>query len=76
MRKQPVGGPGTIRVSQTAPEQKSLSHAVWDTLESTPGFNEGLREAEADLAAGRGVRYELKGRALRRVQPARRDGED
>jgi hypothetical protein len=57
------------RVSQTAPESKSLSSAVWGYLESIPGFNEGLREAEGELKAGRGTRYELRARALRRVKP-------
>jgi hypothetical protein len=60
---------GAARVSQTAPESTSLSAAVWGYLESTPGFNEDLRQAEADLKADRGVRFEVKGRALRRVQP-------
>ena len=60
---------GGSRASQTAPESKSLSAAVWGYLESTPGFNAGLRQAEQDLAAGRGTRYEVRGNALRRVQP-------
>ena len=60
---------GSVRVSQMAPESRSVSAGVWDSLESIPGFTEDLRAAEADLEAGRGVRYEVKGRALRRVQP-------
>ena len=56
------------RVSQTAPESKSLSAAVWGYLEAQPGFTAGLREAEADLEAGRGTRYEVRGNALHRVQ--------
>lgn len=54
--------------SQTAPETKSLSAAVWGYLESTPGFNEDLRESERQLAAGEGVRYEVRSGSLRRVQ--------
>jgi len=60
---------GSQRVSQNAPESRSMSAGVWGYLESIPGFNEDLRKAETDLEAGRGVRYEVKGRALRRVQP-------
>lgn len=56
------------RVSPTAPKSKSLSAAVWESLESIPGYTADLRAAEADLAAGRGVRYEVRGRALRRVR--------
>lgn len=67
-RTEPAQGGGS-RASQTAPESKSLSAAVWGYLESTPGFNAGLRQAEQDLAAGRGTRYEVRGNALRRVQP-------
>lgn len=67
-RKEPANGTGQ-HMSQTAPESKSLSAAVWSHLESIPGFNEDLRQAEADLDAGQGVRYELRGRALRRAKP-------
>jgi hypothetical protein len=67
--RRPVPSRDTGRVSQTAPESRSVSAGVWDSLESIPGFNEDLRVAEADLEAGRGARYEVKGRALRRVQP-------
>lgn len=67
-RTEPAQGDGS-RVSQTAPGSESLSAAVWGYLESQPGFTAGLREAEADLAAGRGTRYEVRGNALRRVQP-------
>jgi hypothetical protein len=56
------------RVSPTAPESKSLSGAVWGYLESIPGFNEDLRQAEADLAAGRGVPFEPTRRRARRSQ--------
>jgi hypothetical protein len=56
-------------VSQAAPEPKLSSAAVWGYLESIPNFNEDLRAAESDLEAGRGMRYEVKGDALRRVQP-------
>ena len=68
--RRPAPTQGTGRVSQTAPESRSVSAGVWDSLESIPGFNEDLRAAETDLEAGHGVRYEVKGRALRRVQPA------
>jgi hypothetical protein len=45
------------RVSPTAPETKSASSMVWRGLESLPGFSDELRQAEADLNAGRGVRF-------------------
>lgn len=67
-RTEPAGGTGG-HVSRTAPESKSLSAAVWTYLESQPGFTAGLREAERDLEAGRGTRYEVRGNALRRAQP-------
>ena len=41
--RQGAGG----RVSPTAPESASLSAAVWNYLESIPGFNEELRQSEA-----------------------------
>jgi hypothetical protein len=69
-RPQPASrAPARHVPAQTAPESKSVSAAVWTYLESIPGLNEDLRAAETDLEAGRGVRYEVKGRALRRVQP-------
>lgn len=46
------------RVSPTAPESKSASSMVWRGLESLPGFSKELRQAEADLKAGRGVRFD------------------
>jgi hypothetical protein len=57
MSKKPDHQAGDRRLSPTAPETRSLSHAVWGFLESQPGFNEDLRQAEADLAAGRGVPF-------------------
>jgi hypothetical protein len=66
-RTEPAKGTGS-RVPRTTPESGS-SAAVWGHLESIPGFTEELREAESDLEAGRGMRYEVKGNALRRVQP-------
>jgi hypothetical protein len=45
------------------------SAALWDRLESLPGFNEDLRQAERDLEAGRGTRHELRGGVLRRSRP-------
>lgn len=59
------------RVSQTAPESKSLSSAVWGYLEEIPGFNEGLREAEADLAAGKGVPFRDRRHRSTDPQPPR-----
>jgi hypothetical protein len=47
----------TQRVSPTAPETQSASAMVWRGLESLPGFSDELRQAEADLKAGRGVRF-------------------
>lgn len=67
-RTEPAAGTSG-RVSQTAPESKSVSTAVWSYLESIPGFNDDLRKAEQELEAGKGVRYEVRGNALRRVQP-------
>lgn len=32
---------------------------VWSRLEAQPGFNERMRTAEAELAAGRGVRLDV-----------------
>ena len=52
--RQGVGG----RVSPIAPESASLSAAVWNYLESSPGFNEGLRQSEAELEGGGGVWFE------------------
>ena len=57
------------RLSPTTPESGSSATAVWGHLESIPGFTEELRAAESDLEAGRGMRYAVKGNALRRVQP-------
>jgi hypothetical protein len=42
---------------------------VWAYLESQPGFNEALREAEEDFKAGRATRYAVTRRGLRRVPP-------
>jgi hypothetical protein len=67
MPHKPDAGHG--RVSQTAPSTKSLSAAVWGYLESIPGFNDDLRQAEKDLAEGKGTRYEVRGGALRRARP-------
>jgi hypothetical protein len=69
-RRKPAAGTGA-RVSQSAPESKSVSAAVWTYLESIPGFNEDLRQAEEDLAAGRGVELKTSARPSR-SQPPRR----
>lgn len=39
---------------------------VWRRLEATPGFNEGMARARADMAAGRFVRYRVSGNDLAR----------
>jgi hypothetical protein len=44
---------------------------VWQHLESQPGFNEDLRRAEEELRQGKGVLYEVKGGALRKVRRKR-----
>jgi hypothetical protein len=67
-RTEPANGTAS-RVPLTTPESDSSPAAVWGHLESIPGFTEELRAAESDLEAGRGMRYEVKGNALRRVQP-------
>ena len=67
-RTEPAEGTGS-RVPRTAPETDSSSAAVWGHFESIQGFNEDLRAAESDLEAGRGMRYKVRGNALRRVQP-------
>ena len=59
------------RVSPTAPESKSLSHAVWAHLESIPGFNERLRQAERDIEAGKGVAFEDETESSGTPQPRR-----
>jgi hypothetical protein len=68
-KTKPDSATGPTRVRQTAPKSKSISAGVWEALESIPGFNEDLRAAEQELADGRGVRYEVRRGALRRVQP-------
>jgi hypothetical protein len=40
---------------------------VWAYLESQPGFNEALRQAEEDFKAGRTTRWKVTRRGLRRV---------
>ena len=47
-----------------------LDADVWRRLEATPGFNERMREAEAELAAGRGVLYRIDKRG--RLRKARK----
>lgn len=41
------------------PVRRWVSTGVWAYLEAQPGFNEGMRRAEADFAAGRGVRFHV-----------------
>lgn len=67
-RRKPAEGTGG-RVSQTAPESESVSAAVWMYLESIPGFDEDLRQAEEDLAAGRGVELKISARPSRSQPP-------
>lgn len=70
MSKPDTGEDG--RVSQTAPDTKALSKAIWDLLEAQPGFNERMRAAEAELEAGGGVLYEVRDGSLRKVRQGRR----
>jgi hypothetical protein len=58
MRKTPVPADASGRVSPTAPRSKSLSAAVWDYMESTPGFNERVDAGKASLDAGRRIPFE------------------
>ena len=64
---QPAGRPGG-RVSQNAPTSASLSAAMWGMVEQSPAISRQLREAEAELEAGGGVLYEVRGGALRKVR--------
>jgi hypothetical protein len=48
------------RVSPTAPSSKSFSVAVWDYLESLPGFNERMDAGKASLDAGKRVPFETR----------------
>lgn len=50
-------GDAPQRVSPTAPESKSASAIVWRGLESVPGFSDELRQARADLKAGKGTPF-------------------
>lgn len=68
--KRPAGAES--RVSPTAPESRSLSAMTWRIAESTPGFTEQLRAAEAELASGGGVLYDVRDGALRKVRHPRR----
>jgi hypothetical protein len=45
------------RVSPTAPESKSISAAVWEALESQPGFSEAIDRGAREIAEGRSVPY-------------------
>lgn len=45
------------RVSPTAPESKGVSTMLWRGLESVPGFNKELRQAEKELADGKGTPF-------------------
>lgn len=54
---QPQTGKKSGRVSPTAPKSKSVSTMVWRGLESLPGFNRELRQAEKDLADGKGTPF-------------------
>ena len=47
----------TLVPTTTTPEAKAA--AMWAALEADPEFVEGMRRAEADIAAGRVTRYEL-----------------
>jgi hypothetical protein len=41
-----------------------LGQRLWAYLEAQPGFTEGLERSEAELAAGGGVLYEVRGDRL------------
>jgi hypothetical protein len=58
MHKGPVKAAPSERVSPTAPRSESLSSAVWDYMESTPGFNERVDAGKASLDAGKRVPFE------------------
>ena len=58
MHKQPIQAEASGRVSPTAPRSKSCSAAVWDYLESTPGFNERVDAGKASLDAGQRIPFE------------------
>jgi hypothetical protein len=47
------------RVARMIP-RRLMARLVWRDLERTPGFNEDMRKAEADLAAGRWFRFDTK----------------
>ncbi len=51
----PQGEPAKTRgrISQTAPESKSISVAIWDALESDPGFNEAMEQGVTQIAEGK-----------------------
>lgn len=58
-----------------SPDRDAYGARVWAALEAQPGFNEGMREAERQLAAGQGIRYEVKGgRLVRSPRPVRPTG--
>jgi len=42
------------------PIRDRISRSVWRQLEATPGFNESMAQAEAELAAGKGVRFRAR----------------
>lgn len=58
--------PRVSRLFNRGPVRAYAAAAVWRRLEGTPGFTEGLRRAERELAAGGGVRYSVHD--LRREQ--------
>ena len=41
------------RLLNRGPVRRYIAARVWSDLESTPGFNERMRQAEADIGAGR-----------------------
>lgn len=63
-RTEPAQGHARSRVSQTAPSSAWLSAAMWGMIEQSPAISRELREAEAELEAGGGVLYEVRGSAL------------
>ena len=60
MHKAPIRADVSGRVSPTAPSSKSFSVAVWDYLESIPGFNDRMDAGKASLDAGKRVPFEAR----------------
>lgn len=46
----------SARVSQTAPDSQSVSHAVWGYLDHIPGLSSRLKRAQKDIEQGKGIK--------------------